>query len=305
MEHLKIFVIFAGIALAASASFAQPCPSFGPVQQVGTVAAPALTEASGLMISRDNPGVLWSHNDSPDIVRIFALSEAGTQLADFTLAGAAQVDWEDITLEPQAGQDLLYIGDIGDNEAVRASIIVYRVAEPFVDVMTTTGTASLAGVTAMTLTYPDGPRDAETLMSDPRTGDLYIVEKKLATNVGLYRKPAPHVAGSSVLERVATISPGLFVAGGDISPSGDAILLRAFGTAVNFWRRPSAGNLWDAFLVAACPITLNGEVQGEAICFSTAGCGFFTLGEGVGQPIHYMSILNFCAVSPNHWLNYD
>lgn len=283
---------------------AQPCPTFTAAQQVGTVAAPALTETSGLVASRDNADVLWAHNDSPDIVRIFAINEQGTQLADFTLTGASQIDWEDITIEGTAGQDFLYVGDIGDNAAARASIVVYRVPEPFVDAQVTTGTAALGSVQAMTLTYPDGARDAETLMFDSQSGDLYIVEKRIATTAGLYRKAAPHTAGASVLTRVATISPGSFaVTAGDISPAGDAILLR-MPLGHYLWRRTFGTTIADAFLTTRCAVPVGAEPQGEAVCFSAAGCSYYTLSEGAAQPIYRYDSITYCAAGES-WKLYE
>ena len=68
----------------------------------------------------------------------------------------AAVDWEDIAIDGKT----IYIGDIGDNAAVRPSIVVYRVTEPAL-------TAKSVNATTFTLRYPDGPHDAEALMVDP------------------------------------------------------------------------------------------------------------------------------------------
>lgn len=292
-------------ALAFVPSLARSQTCFGPAQQVGSVAAPALLECSGVAASRANAGVLWTHNDSPDIKRLFAISPLGTELAQFILPAASQVDWEDIAIGPgpAPAQDYLYVGDIGDNASARASVVVYRVAEPMVDSMITTGTANLAGVEAFTLAYPDGPRDAETLMADPQTGDFYIVQKVVAASAGLYRKPAPHVAGASVLVRVATINPGLAATGGDISPTGDSILIRTYGGA-KFWPRPLAGNLWDAFAGPPAQVALISEPQGESIGFADDESGFYTLSEGAAQPIYFYPIIDNCAVDPRVWRSF-
>ena len=37
----------------------------------------------------------------------------------------------------------------------------------------------MADVEALTLTYADGPRDAEALLADPVSGDLFVVSKQL------------------------------------------------------------------------------------------------------------------------------
>ena len=49
------------------------CPSFQTGRQIGTVQLAAIDEASGLVASRKNPGVLWAHNDSGDSARTLAM----------------------------------------------------------------------------------------------------------------------------------------------------------------------------------------------------------------------------------------
>ena len=50
------------------------------VDATGTVANVALNEASGLVASRTNPGVLWSHNDGGERPGVFALGLDGADL---------------------------------------------------------------------------------------------------------------------------------------------------------------------------------------------------------------------------------
>src|SRR5437016_3618567 len=71
------------------------CPSYGMPSARGPV-PDALTELSGIAASRAQPGVYYAHNDSGDSPRIFALDGAGAELAQLCLAGATNVDWEDI-----------------------------------------------------------------------------------------------------------------------------------------------------------------------------------------------------------------
>ena len=51
---------------------APPCQSYSSPQVTGTL-PPTVTEASGMAISRTQPGVLWLHNDSGDKARIYAM----------------------------------------------------------------------------------------------------------------------------------------------------------------------------------------------------------------------------------------
>ena len=85
-----------------------------------------LTESSGLAVSRTQPGVLWSHNDSGDGPNLYAIDPSGRLLAVFPVANAAAVDWEDMSSgpcpasllarAPLEGAACLYLADSGDND---------------------------------------------------------------------------------------------------------------------------------------------------------------------------------------------
>ena len=96
---------------------------------LGRIDDAAIDESSGLVASRTNPGLYWTHNDSGDGPNIYALDERGAHRGTWRVKGASAQDWEDIAAGrgPQAGVSYPYIGDIGDNEARRSEIIVYRV----------------------------------------------------------------------------------------------------------------------------------------------------------------------------------
>src|SRR4029453_18052009 len=94
--------------LAPPAAFAGGCPVFaascpvlpdssGPVDVTST----SVTEASGLANSGNNPGIYWTHNDSGDSARFFAVDgSTGGVAAAYELVGASAVDWEDMALGP-------------------------------------------------------------------------------------------------------------------------------------------------------------------------------------------------------------
>ena len=114
---------------------------------------PDLPEASGLALSKRSAGHLWTHNDSGQPV-VFALDQNGAVTGKVRISGAKVEDWEALAVGPCSGGSCLYIADIGDNDAKRNRITVYRVPEP-------EPTASDASVDAVFhLTYPDGAHDA-------------------------------------------------------------------------------------------------------------------------------------------------
>ena len=196
--------------------------------------------------------------------------------------------------------DYLYIGDIGDNSARRKSVRVYRVAEPNVvrpidrqsspqaDANQSPVVAAISDFATIEMIYPDGPRDAETLMIDPLTKDLYIISKEGRSKV--YRAAYPQfAAGKTTLEYVAKLPWGVATAG-DISPDGQLIIVRSYFSA-SVWLRPRNGPMWRAFDNSECEVPLITESQGEAICFDAKGAGYYTTSENRHQPIYYFALM--------------
>lgn len=278
------------LASDAPASDAAPwtCPSYAAPAKVGTVTDSAINETSGLAASAKNPGVLWLHNDSGDTARVFAIDQSGALRGTYALGGATAQDWEDMTLGPgpQAGTSYLYLGDIGDNPATRASIAVYRVPEPDVPASGAPATATLSGVETLSFVYPDGAHNAETLLIDPHSGDLYIVTKMGSSPAGIYRSPAPQSPGSTrTLTSVGTVSLGGHITGGDIAADRSEVLLRTY-VGAHLWRWPAGQTLADALAVSSCSVPAASEPQGEAIAFAPGSKDYYTLSEGLSQPLY-------------------
>ena len=289
MRHISLVMILATMLMAGglAAPTAAQGPQFLPAVQTGTVAHASVSEASGLAASRANPGVLWVHNDSGDSARVFALNVQGVHLGIYNLSGAAATDWEDMAIGPgpTAGQSYLYLGDIGDNNAVRSSVRVYRVPEPFVSPSQPPVEVDLSDVATITLQYPDGPRDAETLLVDPLTADLYVVSKRDIPS-RLYRAAYPQSTSATIVMEYRGELPWGWATGGDISANGREILVRGYFQA-SLWRRPPDAALWDALGQTEYVVPLAFEAQGEAIGYHGMGHGYYTLSEGSFQPIHY------------------
>jgi len=222
---------------------AAACPEFLSGQSLGTLELSSINEASGLAGSRANSGVLWMHNDSGDSARVFATELDGDHLGIYYLSGTGATDWEDMAIGPGpvAGQSYLYLGDIGDNNAVRSSIQVYRVAEPAVSPGQTPVTTTLYGVETFTLEYPDGPRDAETLLVDPLNGDLYVISKRTSYS-RVYRAAYPQSTSGTITMEFKGELPWGWATGGDVAPMGDEIIIRGYSNA-SLWRRPPGTDL--------------------------------------------------------------
>ena len=146
--------------------------SAGPCVVVnGPAMVSEIPETSGLAVSRRNPGLLWSHNDSGSAAVLYALDTAGT------LRGRVPVpirtrDWEDISAARCPSGDCLYIADIGDNRRARRQVYIYRVPEP------APGDKETAQPDVFTATYPDGPHNAEAMFVIG--SDLFIITRDRA-----------------------------------------------------------------------------------------------------------------------------
>ena len=275
---------------------------------MGKIESDSLCELSGIAASRRNSGVLYVHNDSGDAPQIYAINEKAQLLGVCHLQGATERDWEDIAVGPgpDPNRSCVYIGDIGDNAAKRPEIIVYRVPEPKVDTVTPFGQMTIGPADTLRLVYPDKPHDAETLLVDPLTRDIYIISKReLAPRV--YRAAYPQSTTQQIrLEQVAILPLGTFPTGGDVSPDGRRVIVRGMFHAA-IWERPvgkgsansgsRVGNpvpLWQAFLGQPKAIPVAAEPQGEAICFDSRGAGYFTISEGRHPSLYY-----FAPAEPN------
>jgi hypothetical protein len=240
----------------------------------GRVTDPTANELSGLVRSRRERDLLWSHDDSGAGPELYGLRTDGRVATHPTVTGAQAVDWEDIAAGPaRDGTPLLYVGDIGDNGTARPSIDVYRVPEPKV------GDAATAPAARLTLRYPDRPHDAEALLVDPIRGDLIVVTKVVGS-ARAYRTAAREPAGAYTL----TAGPGVdmsFVTAGDVSADGRIVVLRGYDR-VAVWVRRGRERLTTTLARAPCvsPTSLLGEGQGEAIALDRHGTSFMTVPEG-------------------------
>ena len=276
-------------------------PTFSPVT-MGTPMAMELDEISGLVASRQAPGVLWAVNDS-GAPAIYAITETGILLGRYVLSGATLVDWEDIAIGPgPAGEaNCLYVGDFGNNTLSRDVVRVYGVPEPPVDAAQSFIDTTLTEVATYDLAYPAGAHDCEALLVEPDTGDLYLLTKDSTGADGgysyIYRNAAPLQPGATTaLVEVARVFLGVgliyYVTAADLAPDRSAVMLRTYGYAY-YWPLMSGQTLESGLLNQPCVLPTVSETQTESIAFDANGQGFFTTSEwfkGSPQPIYYYEL---------------
>ena len=184
------------VLLATAAAGAPACR----VVDAGRPLPAEARESSGLARSRRDPSIFWTHNDAGNEPVLFAVNAGGALAGTVRVEGATLEDWEDIAAGPCGSGHCLYVGDIGDNDAARSSITVYRIEEPAPE-------AGAAGpVTPMRARYAGGARDAEALFV---LGDrVHIVTKGRTGPIELYRYPSEGVAsGAATLEKLGELLP--------------------------------------------------------------------------------------------------
>lgn len=252
---------------------------------------PEVQEVSGLVSSHSRPGLLWVHNDSGNKALIFGLDTLANVTQRVDLMGVEAMDWEDIVLVPgmHGAADTLWIADIGDNLAQRTEIGLYRIAEPVAQQQK----VDPQNIAYFRLQYPQGPRDAETLLFDPIDQHFYIITKR-QLRVEIYRFPIPQDTTQIYpLTKIGEL-PFTFLTGGSISRDGQEVLLKNL-LYVYYWKREAQESLWELLQKSPVLLPYKPEAQGEAIDFSADGSGYYTLSE---RPLGLSSYLLFYPRTP-------
>ena len=198
------------------------------VQLVGKIQHPRLTESSGLVVSRKDPAIFWTHNDGGGKRQVLhAITRDGQPLAEYRVTGAVLEDWEDIAADDQGH---LFLGDIGNNDAKAVTIRVHQINEPD----TKAAATGLAPVTrSWNLQYPAAPFDCESLVIWNGSGWL-ISKVSNDARATLYRFSLTNTAPFQTLVHVGEIRVDSPVTGADISRDGNLLGLVAKNGAYVF-----------------------------------------------------------------------
>jgi len=296
-ENIVILKIVLLQLFIASASNILQAQSSVQRQITGRLSSPELNEVSGVAVSQLHPGILYVHNDSGDSSRFFAINPEGKLITTYyfkaRLNGFAGVlDCEDIAVGagPDKGQSYIYLADIGDNFGWRSSVQVYRFKEPALKEK-----ADTLAATILTLTYPDGRHDAETILVDPLDKLLYIISKR-EDSVGMY-SCALNFKNKDVvvLQKRGKLhfdnkGKRNWIVSGAISADGSQVLLKSL-EHVYYWKRQ--GNEPVCTTLQRAPKVQTAFVshgQEEGIAFSPDGNSYYVTAEGAGTAIFYYSI---------------
>lgn len=257
-----------------------------------------VTESSGLARSRLRDDLLWTHNDSGDSTRLFAITQQGSLEAILAVEGAEAVDWEDMCTFSREGTNYMAVADVGDNGSGRREVVIYGMKEPSVPQRGRLP-ARLSTKLAFELhvRYPDGPVNCEAIAYDPwREQFLLATKENLWSRIFAIefdpQKPRQKVTAEQIGSLVLPM-----VTGAAISDDGQLLALSTYGPTCLLrrsrdtdWSQASSSERRQAkwFQKSADELELvpaPPRRQGEAVCFDKSCSRLLMTSEGSPMPL--------------------
>lgn len=272
---MRRFLAFLGAgflvgALALPAAAAPSDDGDGKGDKGFTITDSRITESSGLAASHLHPGIYWTHNDSNDGPYIYAVdSSTGKTVATVTFSGVGKPrDVEAISIGPH---NEIYVGDIGDNlDGTWPYVWIYKLPEPKVLKDQT------IRATQYVVKYSDGARNAESLIVHPKTGRVYIIDKK-EDGGHLFEGPAKlSSSGTNYFKPIAAVD--LWATDAAFSPNGQQLAVRGYLGGIYYdW---NGGKIKRE---GRLDVPLQG--QGESVSYSADGTKLMYGSEGTDSPV--------------------
>jgi hypothetical protein len=286
---LRLLILFLA---GTSAMSALELPKLAPVALKPLAALegpPGSREVSGIVPSRQWPGVFWVHNDSGDETRIYPVgrdgklfqSARGTDKPGVLIGGVINSDWEAIALDASGR---VIIGDVGNNSNGRRDLALHYVVEP-------EPTAGFGGLLkSVFVRYPEqkvwpAPKDdfnydCEGIFTKGDT--VYFVTKRRSdTLTRLYRLDHPKTGEVNVLTAVADFDVRGRATGADATPDGKRLVVLTYEALWMFEAKTPGGDDWFAGGVWWLPFK---DVKGaEGVCFDGPDTILIAAEEGAGK----------------------
>jgi len=271
------------------------------LEKTGWLDADELNEASGLQASYSYEGDFFVHNDEGKS-RVYVIDGSGNDLGDVRIEPAKNKDWEDITSVPVEGGRWLVAGDIGDNARKRKYITLYFAREPKPNKK-----GRYSGLQAMEhrldLTYPDGPRDCESMSYDP-VGERILLLSKRDKPARLYAVDLQTALTESQAElkylgTISALRPPTIAdrakwggrvdwisqpTGLDIAADGSEAVVITYRSLYRFQRHPDEDWL-TAMKRKPTEVVGPPAPQNESVAYSTDGKSIYVTSEKLPAPV--------------------
>jgi hypothetical protein len=251
----------------------QTTKPFENTPQEFAITGKKLKEASGISYSNSHEGQLWVEQDSGNPSALYLLKTDGTVTDSVSITGATNRDWEDVTMGngPENAKSYLYVGDIGDNDLNHDEYVVYRFVEP------AAGVNEVTAFDKIRFVYPDGFHDAEALVVDNNTKDIYIITKRDVKS-RIYRLTYPQNTTSVNFAQFVTELGYNGVVSACLSPLNNELIIKTY-TGLYYYGKNNSNLLSLISEVEPIALDYQVEAQGEAVSFAADASGFFTLSE--------------------------
>lgn len=270
----------------------------------GRITSDAIREASGLTRS-SRTDRLWVINDSGSRPQLHAIGLDGSSHGSVTLQDVANKDWEDLASFKSDGRHWLIIADIGDNYSRRDEVRLHIVEEP-TDKQLHAGKVRPSHT--IVFSYPNGPRDAESIAVDEDKSRILILTKRdipavlysvplipasaepiTATRIGEVRgipQPTAYDLKRAIPDLNWHWQPNAI----DISSAGDAALVLTYRATYYFQRQP--GQTWLETLNSKPEVFALGEFsEAESVVFSSDGKHAYATTESRNAPMLRVELL--------------
>ncbi len=246
-------------------------------------------EVSGIVPSRQWPGIFWVHNDSGDETRVYPIGRDGRLIPSARKANAPGVliggvinsDWEAIAVDASGH---VIVADVGNNSNARRDLALHYVIEP----EPTVGFTGL--VKSIFVRYPEqkawpAPKDdfnydCEGIFTK---GDaVYFVTKRRSdTLTRLYRLDAPKIGVVNLLTPVADFDVRGRATAADATPDGRRLAVLTYDAIWLFEAATKGGDDWLAGSVWWLPF--RGVKGAEGVCFDGPDTILIAAEEGAGK----------------------
>jgi hypothetical protein len=248
-------------------------PPFESVPILYDILPGVIDEASGIGDSFANPGYLWVELDSGNPAALYLLKHDGTHGRAIHLKGATNRDWEDLVVSngPAQAKKYIYIGEFGDNGLVFGQYSIYRFLEP------TASVDSVFNFARIDFTYPDGPHDAEAMLVDAETKDIYILTKRDQLSK-VYKLAFPQDTINLNTASFVMDLPYMGVVSAALSSGENEIMVKTY-SSIYYYKKKQGETFEQALKKPYQLLPYQVEAQGEAVCFANNSAGFFTLSE--------------------------
>lgn len=277
-----------------------------PVTEIRLQTRPELVENSAATLSRVQPGIFFTINDSGNEPLLFAFDSSGADRGMWRVADAPNEDWESASTGPCSGgaaasgeepaRECVYIGDTGDNGADRPSRVIYKVVEPDAE---RTGFTGDVVADALVYRYADGPHDVEAIYVAPNADTYLITKRSLKDRNGrrrwslVFRLPAdawrqdttavaalvdslPIVPGSAPMRQITDAA---------LSPDGRHLAVRTYAQVYVFATDSVTGRVRPGIPPGVCNVIALDRWQGEGVAWFGRSGKLLLTNEGRRSPM--------------------